>query len=135
MKIKLSSVLAGLVFSHTISAVVIKEEHLYKMHGNMSSSARYFSPISTTSPPASIFPTIAHSFLTVYTDSSFNKVVPIYPFLRVALYVEVLSLKHKISVFQSVHSSIQVYNPIRFKENETHPREHVPRLQSSLQQY
>lgn len=76
MKIKLSSVLAGLVFSHTISAVVIKEEHLYKMQGNMSSSARYFSPISTTPPPASIFPTIAHPFLPVYADSSFNKVVP-----------------------------------------------------------
>lgn len=76
MKIQLSSVLAGLIFSHTISAVVIKEEHLYKMHGNMSSSARYFSPISTTPPPASIFPTIAHPFLPVYADSSFNKVVP-----------------------------------------------------------
>ncbi|KAI8093936.1 endo-1,3(4)-beta-glucanase, partial [Thamnidium elegans] len=42
----------------------------------MSSSARYFSPISTIPPPASIFPTIAHPFLPVYADSSFNKVVP-----------------------------------------------------------
>lgn len=73
MKIKLSSVLAGLVFSNTISAVVIKEEHLSRMHNT---SARYFSPISTTPPPASIFPTIAHPFLPSFADSNFNKVVP-----------------------------------------------------------
>lgn len=70
MRIKVSSVLAGLVFCHTISAVVIKED-------NMTSStlSRYFSPVSL-SPPSSVFSQISHPFPPVYADQDYQKVVP-----------------------------------------------------------
>lgn len=94
MKIKVSSVLAGLVFCNSVSAIVITENEMFKLHSiknltrqdatpeshpashNNKYSNRILKPVSLSAPPASIFPTIEHPFPPVYADSSFKKVVP-----------------------------------------------------------
>jgi hypothetical protein len=88
MKIKVSSVLAGLVFCNSISAVVIREDEMSQLHSlknltrhdtsnqQKKSSNRLLKPVSFSAPPASVFPTIEHPYPPVYADYNYNKVVP-----------------------------------------------------------
>jgi endoglucanase Acf2 len=83
MKITVSLVLAGLIFCNTVSAVVIQEEESYNITSIeeqvidiMEQATSRFFPISSSPPPASVFPTISHPFPPIYADNGLKKVVP-----------------------------------------------------------
>ena len=88
MKIQVSSVLAGLVFCHNISAMVIQgtEERIHCTKNltrpqteNASKSPfhlRISKPVVSPQKAPDSFTTIAHPFKPVYADNTFDKVVP-----------------------------------------------------------
>lgn len=88
MKIAVSTVLAGFIFSQTTSATgvinttsLLQESPVHVIQRNLSTihtENRMFYPIGgqTPSPPPSVFPTIDHPHQPVYADPQFKKVVP-----------------------------------------------------------